>query len=251
MDDELRILEGLCLYAMRFCRSQPHGTGLRLLIVQRGDVLVRDVSSQQCFHTGTLMLLNPSAAVEKNWGEFVEVHIGFVNPHHCQRFQEVLSYCRLDDTTLRKINTLLSICAVCDDAVSIRHLLIVILRTALAAMAFRDYTSPKLQHVQRWIDQHYTENCSIEQISQHFHYNPAYLSRLFRQNLHCTIHAYVRNLRLRKAAELLVHTGISIGCIAEEVGYADAQHFFRHFKQDYGMTPKTYRKKYGKGDDAS
>lgn len=55
-------------------------------------------------------------------------------------------------TVIRKINTLLSVCAVCDDAISIRHLLIVILRTALIAMTFRNYTSPKLQHVQRWID---------------------------------------------------------------------------------------------------
>lgn len=246
MDDELqRILEELCPYAIRFCRSQPHSMGLRLLIVQRGEVLVRDVSSQQCFRTGTLMLLSPSAAVEKNGGEFVEAHIGFVNSQNCQRLQEVLSSCMLDDTTLRKINTLLSVCAVCDDAVSIRHLLIVILRTALVASPFRDYTSPKLQSVQRWIEQHYTENCSIERISQHFHYNPAYLSRLFRQNFHCTIHAYVRSLRLRKAVELLVHTDVPIGRIAEQVGYADTQHFFRHFKQDYGMTPKTYRKSHG------
>lgn len=51
----------------------------------------------------------------------------------------------------------------------------------------------------------------------------------------------LRDLRLRKAAELLSNTGISIERIMEEAGYTNASNFYKSFRERYGKTPMEYR----------
>lgn len=144
---------------------------------------------------------------------------------------------------------MLSLCAMCDDGTIIRHLLIALIRGVLLDPGSKDSVPSRLRAIQRYLDEHYAEDCSARQLSEHFHYNPSYLSRLFRQNCQCTINEYVRRLRLRKAAELLIGTDEPIVRIAELIGQPNMQHFYRYFKGEYGMTPQVYRAKYSKGAD--
>lgn len=53
---------------------------------------------------------------------------------------------------------------------------------------------------------------------------------------------YLRNLRLRKAEELLATTGFSIGEISQQVGYAHAETLSAAFKKTRGKTPGQYRR---------
>ncbi len=57
--------------------------------------------------------------------------------------------------------------------------------------------------------------------------------------------AYVQQLRVQRAKEMLVRTELSIERIASRVGYADSSAFHRLFKRITRVTPGTYRRKMG------
>ncbi|MEZ4883567.1 MAG: AraC family transcriptional regulator [Chitinophagales bacterium] len=58
-----------------------------------------------------------------------------------------------------------------------------------------------------------------------------------------TINRYLRNYRMSKAKILLLEGSFNIGEISEKVGYSNASHFSKCFKEKYGVQPKEYAKK--------
>jgi len=59
--------------------------------------------------------------------------------------------------------------------------------------------------------------------------------------------SYLRELRLERAKQLLVHTSLPIAAVAHRVGYSDAAHFVIAFKRETSMTPRGYRLKQSNG----
>lgn len=49
---------------------------------------------------------------------------------------------------------------------------------------------------------------------------------------------------MKKAAYLLSHTTDSIEFIMEQLNFTNYTHFYRLFRNTYGLTPKKYRKLY-------
>jgi YesN/AraC family two-component response regulator len=68
-----------------------------------------------------------------------------------------------------------------------------------------------------------------------------HLRRRFRQAHGRSPRRYQIELRLRRAAELLLTTGLNVNQIASEVGYRSVRTFNRWFKQFFGVTPSEYR----------
>jgi two-component system response regulator YesN len=64
---------------------------------------------------------------------------------------------------------------------------------------------------------------------------------VFTENAGLGFRAYLRHLRLSKAADLLMGTDLSVGQIADAVGYGDASQFAKSFKRMYGVSPSRYR----------
>lgn len=56
--------------------------------------------------------------------------------------------------------------------------------------------------------------------------------------------AYLNELRLQKACELLTNSDARIGEISAEVGFESTNHFINLFRRQHGMTPGAYRKRY-------
>lgn len=56
-----------------------------------------------------------------------------------------------------------------------------------------------------------------------------------------TLHKYVRDLRMAKAARLLRLTNLSVPDIATSVGHANLPHFYDVFQRYFGMSPILYR----------
>jgi len=65
------------------------------------------------------------------------------------------------------------------------------------------------------------------------------LIRAFRRDLGVTPHAFLIELRIAKAADLLLR-GESPAEIAPEVGFVDQSHLTRHFKRAHGKTPRRF-----------
>ena len=67
------------------------------------------------------------------------------------------------------------------------------------------------------------------------------LKSLFKQVHHKTAFTYVREMRMQLAAKLLKQDRMSVIEIANEVGYSNASHFARAFKEQYQLLPKAYQ----------
>ena len=72
---------------------------------------------------------------------------------------------------------------------------------------------------------------------------PKYFSELFKKKTGVSLSSYICELRIHRAAELLVSTDANIEEIMHYVGYNDSKFFYKSFKNMFGMTPAQYRKK--------
>lgn len=94
-----------------------------------------------------------------------------------------------------------------------------------------------------YINGHYPNIRSLDEISDFCNVSRSHLGRLFREQLHTTLQDYLITFRLTKACDLLVRTALPIYEIAEQVGYHNELNLLRAFKNKYGISPNAYRKK--------
>ena len=87
---------------------------------------------------------------------------------------------------------------------------------------------------------------TIEDVATHAGFSTDYFNRIFFAHTGFNIMEYVRFSRLKKAANLLRGTDSDILNIALDCGYEAHESFSRAFKNQYGMSPSEYRKKYEK-----
>ena len=59
-----------------------------------------------------------------------------------------------------------------------------------------------------------------------------------------SISAYVLQLRLGRACQMLVQSDLPVGRIATDCGFSDAADFARRFKAVRGVTPSGYRARF-------
>ena len=92
-----------------------------------------------------------------------------------------------------------------------------------------------------YVNLHYSEPLQLSTLAQHFYINESYCSSLFHARLGMTYSAYIRQLRLEKAASLLRETTLPIKEISSRVGYSDFLYFSKSFHRQYEMAPTEYR----------
>lgn len=97
-----------------------------------------------------------------------------------------------------------------------------------------------------YINHHFTEPISFQDISTEYSINSSYLSQLFKKELGVTFTSYLTNLRIQYAKELLETTTLRISEIPEKIGYGYDYNFAKLFKKETGLTPREYREKYKK-----
>lgn len=69
----------------------------------------------------------------------------------------------------------------------------------------------------------------------------ASLYRAMQNMLGITPNDFIRNVRLKQAAQLLSDTGLSINDISARVGFGTPRYFAQHFKRVFGVLPSEYR----------
>lgn len=82
----------------------------------------------------------------------------------------------------------------------------------------------------------------IQDIADHVHLSPNYLSYLFKRIAGETVWEFVTALRMEESRHLLLSTSKKRYEIADEVGYESPEHFSRIFKRFYGESPNTVRR---------
>ena len=87
---------------------------------------------------------------------------------------------------------------------------------------------------------------TIDDVATHAGFSTDYFNRIFFAHTGFNIMEYVRFSRLKKAAHLLRGTNNDILDIALDCGYEAHESVSRAFKNQYGISPSEYRKKYEK-----
>lgn len=95
-----------------------------------------------------------------------------------------------------------------------------------------------------YIQDHYMDNPSVDQLADICHLNRNYFTRLFKQELHMTPSQFILTYRINQSCELLASTNRSIRDIAEQIGYSNQFNFSSAFKRVKGMTPMEWRRRY-------
>lgn len=93
-----------------------------------------------------------------------------------------------------------------------------------------------------YIEKNYNQALSITDLSATLYLHPNYLSSVFSNRMGTNFRNYLREVRIKKAEELLKQNSLTIEEIAVQVGYKDVPNFCRAFKQVTAMTPTNYRK---------
>lgn len=81
----------------------------------------------------------------------------------------------------------------------------------------------------------------IKQIAAHFHYNPEYLSALYKKLTGVTLTRAANKMRIEIAKQMLEDRSVSIKQAAFSCGFSDEKYFMRVFRSFEGMTPTEYR----------
>lgn len=98
------------------------------------------------------------------------------------------------------------------------------------------------QQVMDYVETNFRNSLTNISVATHFGYHPYYLSSLFVRQHGITLHQYIITVRLRKARQMLLDTGIPLRELAEQCGFSNQSYFSESFKAAYGITPTQYRK---------
>ena len=96
-------------------------------------------------------------------------------------------------------------------------------------------------NVKEYIDTHFAEKISLDELSEKFLLNKYYLERIFKEQFGTSIIKYLLNVRITHAKQLLRFTDKSVEQIGTECGISPLYYFSRIFRQIEGISPSEYR----------
>jgi len=93
----------------------------------------------------------------------------------------------------------------------------------------------------RYIDKHYAEKLSAENISMEVGLSKDKLQAGLQRRTGKTLHKYIQQVRMEKARELLVNTNDPLKSVADASGFVNESHFCKVFKKMHMVSPVQYR----------
>lgn len=99
-----------------------------------------------------------------------------------------------------------------------------------------------LERVREEIAARYDQPLSVTGLAALVGVHPAHLSRAFHRRFGSPVLAFIRETRVRAAADLLRRSSLSLADVAAGSGFADQSHLTRVFKRSTGLTPARYRR---------
>ena len=100
-----------------------------------------------------------------------------------------------------------------------------------------------------YIRNHRNVRLTVQDIADELKINRSYLSSLFKKETGQSISDFIREEKIKAAANMLKFSEYSYGDIAEYFGFASQSHFIECFRKQTGLSPKEYRKKYSRNQE--
>ena len=95
--------------------------------------------------------------------------------------------------------------------------------------------------VRRYIDNHFKESLTLDQLAEEAHMNKFYLSHAFKQEYGISPINYMISRRLEESKYLLAETDLSMSQISQLLGFSSLSYFSQVFRKTQGLSPMEYR----------
>lgn len=95
-----------------------------------------------------------------------------------------------------------------------------------------------------YIDEHYKDTLTLEEIAARFYMSPAYFSRYFKKATGTGYLNFLQNIRVEKSVVQLLYSNSSILEVALDNGFKNARAYSNCFIKRYNLIPSVYRKKH-------
>lgn len=250
---------------------------VEFLYVTRGELLLRTARKTRTLSAGHVYFINPGTA-HGLFGKSRESHhyalvfrpdlLGFAQYDTCQNryLEPVLSGKlrfpegeELDEDTSRQIGKLIARAQKlyentdpdCPASLSIKIILLQILEILFQKKAFavpdakrvyKDGEEYPLRPVFSYIQQHFREKITLEDLAGTLHMNRNYFCKYFKDKVGKPPFVYLNEYRINQAAALLLGTESPVTEIAMNTGFDNMSYFIRQFKTCKGCTPSAFRK---------
>lgn len=97
--------------------------------------------------------------------------------------------------------------------------------------------------VRRYIDNHFKESLTLDQLSAIAHISKYYLSHAFQREYGVSPIRYMTQRRIQESRFLLAETDHSLSQIAQMLGFSSLSYFSQCFRRMEGISPKEYRQR--------
>lgn len=105
--------------------------------------------------------------------------------------------------------------------------------------------SPELNlatHIKNYLQYGFNENITMETLEKRFYRSKSQITKIFKASYNTTPYAYLIDIRIELAKNLLKTTKTPINEIAEYLRFSSEYHFSGSFKKRIGISPREYRK---------
>ena len=113
---------------------------------------------------------------------------------------------------------------------------------SLASEAAAQGESRECDLVRRYIDKHFKESITLDQLAELAHINKYYLVHTYRRVYGTTPISYLNSRRIQESRFLLENSDHSLTQIARILGFSSLSYFSQSFRRSEGMSPMEYRR---------
>lgn len=112
-------------------------------------------------------------------------------------------------------------------------------------LQFQTRSTGRFADLAAWVPQNLHRPLSVGQLAERVALGPRHFSRQFKETFNMTPAAFVERQRMNTACQRLTLPRASIESVAASVGFKSADVFRRAFERRFGLTPTSYRRRFG------
>lgn len=105
-------------------------------------------------------------------------------------------------------------------------------------------TLEKLDEIFRYIELHYTQPLTLEEISAHVGFSSFYFTKFFKKNTGITFLTFLNEYRIEKAKWILLNENLPMLDLMERTGFSNSKTFYRLFKQITHTSPSEFKRRH-------
>ncbi len=141
--------------------------------------------------------------------------------------------------------------SVCQDLLDILMVRLLRRTNYSAALVPPRTASKECAAVRRYIDAHFKENLTLDDLAQVAHVNKFHIAHAFSREYGISPISYLNTRRIEESKRLLLTTDLSLSRISQTLGFSSSSYFSQSFRKREGISPLAFRKRGEKSNPGS